>query len=169
MKVSTFGIKLWRWASMLGFAAILLYAYTSFNQTVAVGFTPQKSPDRFLDREVLFYGCVATFLIVNALVSTLARLFPRIPGAALPIPNQGLWVGHRDELNELARSWFYGLMAAVNTVMALAIWVLSNLNKQLGVTTLSGFEWLLPTVLLVLILASGWLPVRLMMKPDARD
>lgn len=165
MKVSTFAIKLWRWVSMLAFAAVLTYTYSNFDQNVAVHFTPQKQPDAFLQRDVLFYICVAIFLVTNTLVGLVARLFPRVPSAALPIPNQNLWAGHRTQLNELTQNWFYALMAAINTVMALALWVLGQLNKQLGNSALGGHEWLLPVCTLIFATVIVALPIRLMMKP----
>lgn len=154
---------------MLAFAAVLVYAYTTFDQTVAVHFTPEKRPDAFLKRDVLFYGCVAIFLINNTLINMLARLFPRIPNAALPVPNPTAWADHRNQLNELTQNWFYALMAAINTVMALALWVLRSLNLQLGSAPLSGFEWLLPVVVLIFAIVIFSLPVRLLMKPDRED
>jgi hypothetical protein len=169
MKVSTFAVKLWRWSSMLAFAAILTYTYTSFDQTVAVHFTPERRPDAFLERDALFYGCVAIFLLNNTLINLLANLFPRIPNGSLPVPNQSVWAAHRRQLNELAENWFYALMAAINTVMALALWVLSNLNKQLGNGDLSGFQWLLPACALLFAVVILSLPIRLMMKPDKED
>ena len=154
---------------MLGFAAMLASAYSSFEQTVAVGFTPDGRPDQFMERNTLFYLCVAIFLINNTLVSLLAKLFPRVPDAALPVPNQAAWAEHRAQLNELTKNWFYALMATVNTVMILALWVLSQLNKQLGAEPLTGFGWLLPVSVLLIAIAIIALPVRLLFKPDRED
>jgi len=151
---------------MLAFAAVLTYTYSNFDQNVAVHFTPEKQPDAFVQRDVLFYIGVGIFLLTNTLVGLLARLFPRVPDAALPIPNQAAWTGHRTQLNELTQNWFYALMAAINTVMALALWVLAQLNKQLGNSALSGHEWLLPVCTLIFAVVIVALPVRLMLKPS---
>ncbi|MGA0560649.1 hypothetical protein ACO2Q8_28550 [Larkinella sp. VNQ87] len=165
MKVTTFAIRLWRLASLIGFASLLIYTYVSLETTVAVGFTPDSRPDVFISRDYLFYGCVAIFLINNTLINTLTKLFPKASGTALPIPNQQLWLQNRTQLNEIFQNWFYCLMAAVNTVMALALFVLGKLNRQLGSTSLSGHEWLLPVCTAIIVIVVVSLPIRLAMKP----
>ena len=169
MKVTTFAIRLWRLASLIGFASMLIYTYTSLEATVAVGFTPDSRPDVFISRDYLFYGCVAIFLINNTLINMLTKLFPKVSGTALPIPNQQRWLQHRDQLNEIFQNWFYCLMAAVNTVMVLALYVLRQLNNQLGSTQLTGHQWLLPVCVAIILIVIVSLPIRLAMKPDAEE
>lgn len=169
MKVSTFAIRLWRLASLAGFATLLIYTYVSLETNVAVGFTPDSRPDVFMSRDYLFYACVAIFLINNALINTLTKLFPKVDGSALPIPNQALWIENRDQLNEIFRNWFYCLMAAVNTIMALSLYVLGRLNSQLGSTNLSGHQWLLPVCTAIIAIVIISLPIRLAMKPAAEE
>lgn len=169
MKVSTFLSWGWRLASIVGFAATLLYTYTSFEPNVIVGFTPDRRPDVFMSREVLFYSCVAIFLVSNTLINLVAKLFPRISGTALPIPKAGIWLEHRSQLNEIMRDWLYCLMAAINTVMIISLAMLAKLNKQVGVSRLSGYEWLLPACLGIIAIVLVALPIRLLMKPDAED
>ncbi|GAB3912686.1 hypothetical protein GCM10028803_56050 [Larkinella knui] len=169
MKISTFAIRLWRLASLIGFAVLLIYTYVSLETKVAVSFTPDSRPDVFISRDYLFYGCVAIFLINNTLINTLTKLFPKVSGTALPIPNQQLWLEHRDQLNEIFRNWFYSLMAAVNTVMALSLYVLGRLNTQLGATQLSGHQWLLPVCTAIILIVIISLPIRLAMKPAAEE
>ncbi|GAB3313233.1 hypothetical protein GCM10027299_00030 [Larkinella ripae] len=167
MKVTTFAIRLWRLASLIGFASILIYTYVSLETTVAVGFTSDSRPDVFISRDYLFYGCVAIFLINNTLINTLTKLFPKVSGTALPIPNQQRWLENRSQLNEIFQNWFYCLMASVNTVMALALYVMGRLNTQLGSTNLSGHQWLLPACVAIIGLVVVSLPIRLAMKPAA--
>ncbi|MGM9512586.1 hypothetical protein ACS5NO_32960 [Larkinella sp. GY13] len=169
MKISNFAIRLWRLASLVGFGTLLIYTYVSLETNVAVSFTPDSRPDVFINRDYLFYGCVAIFLINNTLINTLTKLFPKASGTALPIPNQQLWLEHRSQLNEIFRNWFHCLMAAVNTVMALALYVLGKLNTQLGSTNLSGHQWLLPACTAIIVIVVVSLPIRLAMKPVAED
>lgn len=169
MKVSTFAIRLWRLASLIGFASILIYTYVSLETTVAIGFTPDSRPDVFLSRDYLFYGCVAIFLINNTLINALTKLFPKVSGTVLPIPNQQLWLENRHQLNEIFQNWFYCLMASVNTIMALALFVLGRLNTQLGSTSLSGHQWLLPVCLAIILIVVISLPIRLAIKPVAEE
>ncbi|GAB3259198.1 hypothetical protein GCM10027347_22590 [Larkinella harenae] len=169
MKVSTFAIRLWRLASLIGFASILIYTYVSLETTVAVSFTPDSRPDVFIDRDYLFYGCVAIFLINNTLINMLTKLFPKVSGTALPIPNQQLWLEHRKQLDEIFQNWFYCIMAAVNTVMALALYVLGRLNTQLGSTSLTGHQWLFPVCAAIILIVIVSLPIRLTMKPTPEE
>ncbi|WP_229311043.1 hypothetical protein [Larkinella soli] len=169
MKVSTFAIRLWRLASILGFGAVLIYTYVSLEGQVVVGFTPDGRPEVFLNREYLFYGCVALFLINNTLLNALSKMFPKVPGSALPVPNQALWVSHRDQLNTLLHNWFFCLMAAINTVMAISLYVLGRLNHQLGESRLSGYQWLLPACTAILAIVIISLPVRLFLKPAREE
>jgi hypothetical protein len=169
MKVSTFAIRLWRLASLIGFGTLLIYTYVSLETNVAVGFTPDSRPDVFMNRDYLFYSCVAIFLINNTLINTLTKLFPKVSGTALPIPNQLLWLENRDQLNEIFRNWFYCVMSAVNTIMALSLFVLGKLNTQLGSTHLSGHQWLLPVCTAIILIVIVSLPIRLAMKPAAEE
>ena len=148
---------------------MLIYTYVSLEANVAVGFTPDSRPDVFIDRDYVFYGCVAIFLINNALINTLIKLFPKVPGTVLPIPNQLLWLEQRDQLNEIFRNWFYCLMACINTVMALSLYVLGQLNTQLGSASLSGHQWLLPVCAAIILIVIVSLPIRLAMKPVAES
>ncbi|RRA97769.1 hypothetical protein EHT25_32440 [Larkinella rosea] len=122
-----------------------------------------------MSRDYLFYACVAIFLITNTLINTLTKLFPKVDGVKLPIPNQQAWIENRDQLNEIVRNWFYCLMAAVNTIMALALYVLRRLNSQLGSTSLSGHQWLLPVCTAILAVVIISLPIRLALKPAVEE
>ena len=122
---------------------------------------------QYIDRETVFYIAVAIFLINNTLINAVAQLFLRLPTARIPVPNQTVWAVHRPELNEVVTNWFYALMAAINTIVALALLVLSLLNRSDRSVQPSDYVWLLPLSTLMLISVLAALPIRLLMKPAA--
>ena len=169
MKTSTFFVRVWRFTSIAGFLFSLFNSYISYPGDVAVRFDAASQPIQFIDRETIFYIAVAIFLVNNTLINAVARLFPRIPTARLAIPNQQAWASHRPALNEVMNNWFYALMAAINTILALGLMVLSFLNRSARAIEPFEYAWLLPlsTVMLIIVLVS--LPIRLFMKPGDDD
>lgn len=166
MKAGTFFVRVWRIMSIIGLLFALFNSYISYPNDVAVRFDELKQPIQTMNRETIFYIAVAMFLINNTLINTVAKLFLRLPTHQLLVPNQGAWVAHRPQLNELVRNWFYALTAAINTVLALGLFVLSLLNRGDRSMQPYDYAWLLPvsTVILIAVLVS--LPVRLFLKPS---
>lgn len=169
MNVGTFFIRTWRILSIIGLLFALFNSYISYPGEVAVRFDAAGLPIQYVGRETLFYVAVAIFLINNTLINAVARLFPRVPTAQIPVPNQAVWASHRPELNETVTNWFYALMAAINTVLALGLMVLSLLNRADRTQQSIDYAWLLPlsTAILVIVLAA--LPIRLFIKPGSDD
>lgn len=165
MKTGTFFVRVWRIMSILGLLFALFNSYISYPSDVAVRFDELNQPIQFIDRETLFYIAVAIFLINNTLINAVARLFPRVPTAQIPVPNREVWATHRSTLNEVITNWFYALMAAINTILALGLMVLSFLNRSnRGIETVD-YAWLLPLSTAILIIVLVALPIRLLMKP----
>lgn len=166
MKAGIFFIRVWRILSILGFLFLLFSSYVSFPENVAVRFNELKQPVQTINRETIFYIAVAIFLVNNTLINAIARLIQRVPTAQLLIPNQDIWAAHRPQLNGIFRNWFHALMAAINTILALAMLVLSLLNRGDRSMQPYDYAWLLPgsTFMLISVLVS--LPIRLFMKPS---
>lgn len=169
MKTGTFFIRTWRALSIIGLLFSLFNSYISYPGEVAVRFDRSGLPTLYLGRETLFYIAVAIFLANNTLINLIAKLFPRIPTAQIPVPNQAAWSSHRPELNEAVTNWFHALMAAINTILALGLVVLSLLNRSDRIQQPMDYAWLLPlsTAILVIVLAA--LPIRLFLKPSSDD
>ena len=67
-------------------------------------------------------------------------------------------------------NWFYALMAAINTILALALFVLSMLNRSDIQNDSLNYSWLLPLSTAIIAIVFISLPVRiLLMKPDAEE
>ena len=169
MKVGTFFVRTWRVLSILGFVFALFTSYISYPGEVAVRFDDLKQPIQTVNRELIFYIAVAIFLINNTLINAIAKLFRRVPTTQIPIPNQGIWVSYRSQLNEIFTNWFSALMAAINTVLALGLFVLSLLNRSDRSMQPYDYAWLLPVITAILIAVLIALPIRLFMKPSADD
>ena len=169
MKAGTFFVRVWRILSILGLLFSLFNCYISYPDEVAVRFDDLKQPIQTVNREVIFYVAVAIFLINNTLVNAIAKLFLRVPTAQIPLPNQGVWATHRPQLNEIFKNWFYALVAAINTVLALGLFVLSLLNRADRSMQPYDYAWLLPVITVILIAVLVGLPIRLFMKPGDDD
>ncbi|WP_080241246.1 hypothetical protein [Spirosoma rigui] len=169
MKTGTFFVRVWRIVSILGLLFALFNSYISYPSDVAVRFDELTNATQFIDRETIFYIAVAIFLINNTLINAVARLFPRVPTEQVPVPNKAVWTRHRDQLNEVVTNWFYALMAAINTVLALGLMVLSFLNRSGHDIRAVDYAWLLPLSTAILISVLVALPIRLFMKPGGDD
>ena len=169
MKAGTLFVRVWRILSILGLLFVLFNSYISYPSDVAVRFDELNQPIQTVKRETLFYIAVAIFLINNALINAVARLFPRIPTAQIPVPNRAVWASHRPQLNVVVTNWFRALMAAINTVLALGLMVLSFLNRSDRGIQPVDYAWLLPLSTAILIIVLVALPIRLFMKPGDDD
>lgn len=169
MKTGTFFVRVWRILSILGFIVALFSSYISYPDKVAVRFDELKQPIQSIDRETIFYIAVAIFLVNNTLTNAVINLFQRVPTAQVLVPNQPIWAAHRLQLNAIFRNWFYALTAAINTILALGLFVLSLLNRGDRSMQPYDYAWLLPmsTFMLIAVLVS--LPIRLFMKPNDDD
>lgn len=169
MKAGTFFVRVWRVMSILGLLIALFTSYISYPENVAVRFNELKQPIQTINREVIFYASVAIFLLNNTLIRAVLKLFLRVPTAQIPVPNQGIWAAHRPQLNEIFKNWFYALTAAINTILALGLFVLSLLNRSDRSMQPYDYAWLLPLVTAILIAVLVALPIRLFMKPNNDD
>lgn len=169
MKAGVFFVRVWRILSILGLVFALFNSYISYPNDVAVRFDDLNQPIQTVDREVIFYAAVAIFLLNNTLINALSRLFPRIQTAQLALPNQRVWASHRPALNEVVTNWFRAIMAAINTILALGLMVLSFLNSSIRGIQPIDYAWLLPLSTVILITVLVALPIRLFMKPGDDD
>lgn len=167
MTVGTFFIRIWRIISIIGLILSLISSYISYPADVAVRFDENNVGIATVDREVLFYAAVGAFLLNNILINTVAKLFPRIPTAKIPVPNQAVWAANRTKLNEVMGNWFHALQSSVNTILALGLLVLSFLNRSIPeATDAQNHIWLLPMCTLIIASVVISLPIRLLMKPS---
>ena len=166
MKTGTFFIRIWRIISIAGLLLALFSSYISYPDQVSVRFDDLNRPIQTISRETIFYIAIAIFIINNTLLKAVSRLFLRVPTAQIPVPNQELWAANRSQLNAVFSNWFSALTAAINTILAMGLLVLSLLNR--GDRTMQPYDyaWLLPVSTLILIAVLAYLPIRLFMKPS---
>lgn len=169
MKAGTFFVRVWRTLSILGFLFALFNSYISYPGEVAVRFDDLGTAIQYITRERLFYAAVAVFLINNTLINAVARLFPRVPTAQVPVPNHAVWAAHRPALNQVMTNWFTAIQASINTIAALGLIVLSLLNRSDRLQQPVDYAWLLPVSAVILIIVLAALPIRLFMKPDTDE
>ncbi|MBN8826159.1 MULTISPECIES: hypothetical protein [unclassified Spirosoma] len=168
MKAGTFFVRTWRILSIIGFVGSLFASYISYPEEVAVRFDDLKQPIQTINRETIFYLSVAIFLIANTVLRAISKLFLRVPTAQIPVPT-GVWTSHRSLLNEIFTNWFYALIAAINTILAMGLFVLSLVNRADRSLQPFDYAWLLPISTVILIAVLAGLPIRLFMKPGDDD
>ena len=166
MKTGIFFVRLWRIISILGFLFSLFSNYISYPESVAVRFDELNRPTQTINRELIFYLATAIFIVSNTLLRVVAKLFVRVPMGSLPSFVQDRWVAHRSELNEIIINWFSALASAVNTVVALGLFVLSSLNRADRNMPASDYAWLLPVTTAIFIAVLVSLPISLFRKPS---
>ncbi len=165
MKVSTFAIKIWRGFSMAVVLVAAGFSYSVLPESVGVHFDTKGLPDVFMSKSVVFYVAVAIILVNNVIILNLSKQVLKLPNELLPVPNQAEWGQSRDLLNEHFKNWFYCIMAAINTVLALTILALGNVNSTQFKYKLADYEWLGYFAIIVFFLIVVSLPIRLLIKP----
>lgn len=165
MNIGPFFVRIWRILSIIGFLMSLFSSYISYPDQVAFRFGNLKQPLQTINREVLFYVAIAFFIISNTLLKVISKQFLRVPTAQIPGVNQDRWAAHRSELNEIFTNWFSALISAVNTILAMGLFVLSLLNRGDRSMQPYDYAWLLPISTAILIAVLVALPIRLLRKP----
>jgi hypothetical protein len=165
MKVTTFGIKVWRWFSVLLIVGGLAWTYSLLPDLVAVGFAASGMPDFYLEKDTIFYIATGLIIFNNVVIMAMARQVPKVPTSLLPVPNRKAWVDYRDQLNEHLVNWLYCLVATVNTIMALSLFALATVNSTQYNANVFSFAWLFYLGLAMLIIIFAALPIRMMRGP----
>lgn len=168
MKVTTFGIKVWRWFSVLLIVGGLAWTYSLLPDLVAVGFASSGMADFYLEKETIFYVATALIIFNNVVIMTMARQIPKVPVSLLPIPNRKAWAASREQLDEHLSNWLFCLVAAINTIMALSLFALATINSTQYKADIFSFAWLFYLGLGMLLMIFAALPIR-MMRPPVPD
>ncbi|MEZ4902722.1 MAG: hypothetical protein R2822_13700 [Spirosomataceae bacterium] len=168
MKISTFIFRVWRAFSMLAVFGVSIYSYSLFGADVGIHFDATGKADEFMRKSDVFYIIVGLILLNNVLLMALGQQLLKLPSHLLPIPNQSAWSLQRETLNEHLRNWLYGLIAMINTLIAMSVFALATVNNEFKYK-IADFEGLLYLVVISLLLIIIALPIRLMIKPSSED
>lgn len=168
MKISTFVFRIWRAFSMLAVFGVSVYSYSLFGADVGIHFDAAGKADEFLRKSDVFYIVVGLILINNVLLLALGQQLLKLPSHLLPIPNQSEWAINREMLNEHLRNWIYGLIAMINTLIAMTVFVLATVNNEFKykIADFEGLFYLVIGSLLIIVIS---LPIQLMIKPKTED
>lgn len=165
MKVSTFGIKVWRLFSAVLVIGSLAWTYSLLPDLVAVDFAASGMADHYIEKSTVFYIAMGLIIVNNVAFMGMARQIAVIPTSMLPIPNKAAWADHREELNGHLTNWLYALVAAINTIVALSLFALATVNSAQYKSDIFDYAWLFYLGFGMLILIFVALPVRLMRAP----
>ncbi|WP_353717349.1 hypothetical protein [Dyadobacter sp. 676] len=164
MKVTTFAIKIWRWASLLFVIGALVWTYSLFPEMVAVDFADSGLAERYVEKGHIFYIVMGLFLLNNVVITGIARHIPNVDPMNLPILKRREWSQHRAELNEHLTNWLFCLVAVINTIMGFSLLALATINSTNYKLDVFDFSWLYYASL-VLVLFVFLLPLRLLWPP----
>lgn len=165
MKVTTFGIKVWRWFSVLLIIGSLAWTYSLLPDLVAVGFAASGMADNYIEKETIFYVIMGLIIFNNVVIMAMARQISKVPASLLPIPKRKVWARYRPELDEHLINWLYCLVATINTIMALSLFALATVNSSQYTEDVFDFAWLFYLGLGMLVLIFVALPIRLLRTP----
>ncbi|MHA4737854.1 hypothetical protein [Dyadobacter sp. MSC1_007] len=168
MKVTTFAIKIWRWASLLFVIGALVWTYSLFPEMVAVDFSETGLAEYYLDKEHVFYIVMALFLLNNVVITGLAKHIPNVDPMHLPILKRKVWAQHREELNEHLINWLYCLVAVINTVIGFSLLSLATINSTSYKMDVFDFSWLYYAGIILTFIVF-LLPLRLLWPPVPED
>ena len=168
MKATTFGVKVWRWMSMIFLIGALIWTYAVFPEMVAVDFASNGAAQLYVEKAHIFYIIVVIFVLNNIVISRLAKQVPKIDATLLPIPNRKIWAQHRLVLNELVINWIFCLVAVINTISGFTLLGIATVNSEQYNLTVFDFSWIfyLGIVFMLLLIV---LPIRLLWTPVPED
>ncbi|SDG97751.1 hypothetical protein SAMN04487996_12673 [Dyadobacter soli] len=164
MKVTTFAIKIWRWASLLFVIGALVWTYSLFPEMVAVDFADSGLAERYVEKGHIFYIIMGLFLLNNVVITGIARHIPNVDPMNLPILKRKEWSLHRAELSEHLTNWLFCLVAVINTIMGFSLLALATINSTSYKMDVFDFSWLYYASL-ALVLFVFLLPLRLLWPP----
>jgi uncharacterized membrane protein len=165
MKITTFGVKVWRFMSTVFVIGALGWTYSLLPDQVAVNFDRSGLANDYISKHVIFYLATGLIVFTNVVIPAIARQVVKVPSERLPIPNKNLWILSRTELNEHLVNWLHSITAAINTIMAFSMLALGTVNSNQFKTDVFDFAWLLYASAVLLIVVIVALPVRLMRPP----
>ncbi|WP_138480394.1 hypothetical protein [Dyadobacter bucti] len=168
MKIATFGVKVWRWLSVLLVIGALVWTYSVFPEMVAVDFSDSGLAERYLSKEHVFYIVMGLFLLNNVFITRLARQIPNMDSRHLPILKRETWAKHREELDEHLTNWLFCLVAVINTIIGFSLFALATINSMQYKMDVFDFSWLYYAGLALMIMLF-LLPVRLLWTPVPDD
>ncbi|CAG5007530.1 hypothetical protein DYBT9275_04066 [Dyadobacter sp. CECT 9275] len=168
MKVTTFGVKVWRWFSVLFLIGSLVWTYSVFPEMVAVDFSDTGLAELYVSKEQIFYVIMAIFLLNNIVIARLSKQIPKIDASHLPVPNRAIWAKHREELDEHISNWLFCLIAAINTITGFSLLALATVNSNQFKMDVFDFSWIF-YVGLGLMVIIFLLPLLLFRTPLPKD
>jgi len=168
MKVTTFAIKIWRWASLLFVIGALVWTYSLFPEMVAVDFADSGLAERYVEKGHIFYIVMGLFLLNNVVITGIARHIPNVDPMNLPILKRKEWSQHRTELNEHLTNWLFCLVSVINTITGFSLLALATINSTNYKMDVFDFSWLYYASL-ALVLGVFLLPLRLLWPPVHDD
>lgn len=168
MKVTTFAIKIWRWASLLFVIGALVWTYSLFPEMVAVDFSDSGLAERYVEKGHIFYIVMGLFLVNNVLITGIARHIPNVDPTHLPIPKRKTWALHRAELNEHLINWLFCVVSVINTITGFSLLALATINSTNYKMDVFDFSWLYYASV-VLVVVVFLLPLRLLWPPVEDD
>lgn len=165
MSISTFGITIWRWASILLIIGALIWTYSVMDAVVTVAYDDQGEAALSVSKETVFYIIMGVFVLNNSVLMSLAKFLKKTPVSAFPLPNRAVWEKAPDQVRQIMVNWVGALVAAINTIFALSLFALATVNSKVYNWDVFSFSWIayLGAALLVIIVAM--LPIQLSRGP----
>lgn len=93
------------------------------------------NPLGLIDTDMFFYIPGIFVVVINVLISMMAKLMAMMPFEKLNIPNKDYWMedeDHRERLNEIMISWVYVLAIIINIFCAILIIKVWFTNRNVG-------------------------------------
>ncbi len=160
MSIEFFASRVWRYASILAFAVILLFTYRGLPDFTAVHFNANGRGDGFLPKDEVFYLFLALSLVINILPVVVAKMIDKLPVTSFAwIPNKK-WLDSPKQVHESFKNWLNFLPAGINTFLILVLRALLTLNDERSYNT--SYTYLLVVGAALLLIWIAYLPIKLL-------
>jgi ABC-type transport system involved in cytochrome bd biosynthesis fused ATPase/permease subunit len=166
MSISNILFGFWRKISLPFLSLTLIVIYVTLPDNIAIHHDEKGNPDRYTNKQTLFFTVVAVGLVFNFLTLMLKNQMKKIDFSKLSIASP--WM-KSEKTQPMIAAWFDAFIAFVNSFIALTLIAVNRINHRDGQTLDINYNWFLIGGAIILMILIFYLPLRLLFTSPAEE
>jgi hypothetical protein len=157
--ISNIFFSFWRKISLPFLSLTLIVIYVTLPDNIAIHHDEMGNPDRFTDKQTIFFTVIAIGLFFNFFTLMLKNQVKKIDFSKLNISSP--WF-KSEQTKPMIDAWFDAFIAFINSFIALTLIAINRINQQDGQVLDINYNWFLIGGLIILMIFIFYLPLRLL-------